>query len=104
MLLNLLSNAVKFTKEGHVILKVQNSTEYKINISVIDRGVGIADDDLPRLFKPGSMLGDIRDNPTGSGFGLHISNRLLEAMGGSYLQVSSKEGEGTVFNFDIPIS
>ena len=104
VLLNLLSNAIKFTKVGHVLLKVQNSYHNSINISVIDRGVGIAEADLSHLFQQFSMMGNFSDNPTGSGFGLHISNRLLEAMGGTLLRVSSKEGEGTTFNFDIPIS
>lgn len=50
------------------------------------------------------MLGDLEENPTGSGFGLHISKKLLEAMGGSELRVSSQMGQGTVFYFELQIA
>lgn len=91
VLLNLLSNAIKFTKSGHVILKIQNSYSNLLNFSVIDSGVGIASDDMSRVFEEFQMLGDFGSNPTGSGFGLTISNRILEAMGGTKLKVSSVE-------------
>ena len=50
------------------------------------------------------MLGDVSENPTGSGFGLYISNALLEVLNGTSLQVTSEMGNGTTFYFDIPIS
>ena len=103
VILNLLSNAIKFTKVGHVILKVQTSYYGQINFSVIDSGVGIAEEDMARLFQQFQMLGDRAENPNGHGIGLHISNRLLEALGGTNLVVSSKLSQGTIFSFDLPI-
>ena len=59
---------------------------------------------MNRLFEEFSMVGDLSINPNGSGFGLHISNRILEAMQGTALRVTSILGQGTTFNFDIPIT
>ena len=49
------------------------------------------------------MLGDRANNPNGHGIGLHISNRLLDALAKTKLSVSSKLNQGTIFYFDISI-
>jgi signal transduction histidine kinase len=78
---NLLSNSVKFTQEGHVRLCVQPSITDHLNFMVSDTGVGIKEDDLPNLFNQFTMFGDRSLNPNGSGFGLYISNLLLQSLG-----------------------
>ena len=80
IILNLISNAIKFTKKGYVMLKIQNSFHGYLNFSVIDSGVGIPEKDIEKLFGQFEMLGDRANNPNGHGIGLHISNRLLDAL------------------------
>ena len=105
ILINLVSNAMKFTHEGEVFLKVelhkQENEELAVHFEVRDTGIGIPDEKLSRLFKAFSQV----DSSTtrkygGTGLGLVISERLVKLMGGE-IGVSSREGEGTCFFFDI---
>jgi len=107
VLVNLLSNALKFTNEGHVALSIELKQQYKhsavINFSVSDTGIGIAGEDISKLFAPFSQA----DNSTtrkygGTGLGLSISTRLVEAMGGR-LNVDSQRGIGSTFSFEIEL-
>jgi len=72
----------------------------QIRFEVIDTGVGISADDLPKLFRPFEQLGDARQRAEGTGLGLAISQRLLQQMG-SALQVESQAGEGSRFWFEL---
>lgn len=107
VLTNLLSNAVKFTHQGAVKLFVRRTrvTEegVRIQFEVKDTGIGMNDEQLGRLFTPFTQA----DTSTtrkygGSGLGLVISNRIVEAMGGE-LEVESKSEEGTVFSFELEL-
>lgn len=105
VLFNLLSNAIKFTSEsGNITLQVRLKEERKLlHIAVIDTGVGIAKENLEKIFE----AFDQEDNSTtrrfgGTGLGLTISSRLVNLMGGQ-LYVESKVGQGSKFYFDIPI-
>nr|MDT0253756.1 PAS domain S-box protein [Endozoicomonas sp.] len=100
VLLNLLSNGVKYTVKGWVECRV--SVERKdIVIEICDTGVGIASEDLEKVFEPfrqvhlGLQIG-------GSGLGLAISRRLVSAMGGR-LDVYSEPGKGSQFIFRLPL-
>ena len=95
-ILNLLTNALKYTNKGSIELCVVN-TGNSINIRVKDTGIGIPKERLNQIF---DMFGD-RINGM-SGLGLHISNSILKYLGTS-LTVSSKEGKGSVFSFDLDI-
>jgi signal transduction histidine kinase/CheY-like chemotaxis protein len=98
---NLLSNAVKFTPAGQVRLvaaTVGDSVAFRIE----DTGVGIAADDLARLFEPFQQARQHRPNVPGTGLGLAISRRLVELMGGR-LEVESAPGRGSVFRFALPL-
>lgn len=106
VLINLIGNAVKFTEKGEVELKIQlleqNSEFSKLRFSVRDTGIGIAPQNIAKIFKAFEQ----EDNSTtrkfgGTGLGLSISNKLLELMGGTKLQVHSTLGEGSTFHFDI---
>ena len=104
---NLVSNALKFTPEGSVSLSVtavpQSPTTAYLLITVQDSGIGIEPEKMGKLFQPFSQA----DSSTsrrfgGTGLGLVISQRLVEAMGGS-ISVISEPGAGSTFSVSVPI-
>jgi signal transduction histidine kinase len=99
----LLDNAIKFThKGGHVF--VEASSEKKmVTVRVTDSGIGIAPERLNELFEPFHQL-DSSDNRRygGVGLGLALARRIIEAHG-STIRVQSKLGQGTRFEFPLPI-
>jgi PAS domain S-box-containing protein len=105
VLINLLNNALKFTAEGSVRLTVRGrimpSGSRRIEFSVKDSGEGMSDTVMRRIFEP-FQQGDNSSTREhgGVGLGLAISKNLVNMMGGS-IQVESREGEGSVFNFYI---
>lgn len=104
ILFNLLSNAVKFTPEaGNVELIVRaNPREETVSFLVTDTGIGIAAEDLSRLFQPFVQL-DTRQTPggQGTGLGLAVVKRLTDRLGGS-VHVESQEGQGSRFMVVLP--
>jgi CheY-like chemotaxis protein len=98
---NLLSNAIKFTPEDGRIEVEARWTEDDASIAVIDNGVGIAADDLQRIFDEFSQVGDIKAREAGTGLGLALSRRLAEAHGGT-IAVTSELGRGTRFEVRLP--
>lgn len=106
MLMNLLSNAVKFTpEEGTIGLEITTDTEREVvHCSVWDTGIGVADDDLRRLFQPFMQLdSSLSRQYAGSGLGLALVYRMAELHGGS-VSVTSKVGEGSRFTISLPWS
>jgi len=104
ILLNLLGNAVKFTPQGSVSLRVTSWGERsQIRFEVIDSGVGIAEKDCMRLFKPFTQVESSSSRRFGgTGLGLSISKRLVELMGGE-IGVQSEIGRGSTFWFTLPL-
>ncbi|MDX1754625.1 MAG: ATP-binding protein [Marinobacter sp.] len=104
ILLNLLGNAVKFTDRGSVVLRVSSRTikpgEDEIDFAVSDTGVGIAKQDLAKVFQSFEQVGEVNRRDSGTGLGLAISQRLARLMGGD-ITVSSVPGEGSCFQFSI---
>lgn len=106
ILINLLKNAAKFTEKGVMKLKISISEEYDINetkirFSVIDSGIGIADEDLKKIFKAFSQVdSSISRKFGGTGLSLTISYQLLGFMN-CELQMESKVGEGSNFYYDL---
>lgn len=105
ILINLGSNAVKFTESGFIRLSVKlvnkNDEHIKICFSVKDTGIGINEDNKSKLFKVFSQTDTSNTRKYGgTGLGLAITKSLIELMGGS-INVESKEGEGSDFNFEI---
>jgi signal transduction histidine kinase len=100
---NLVGNAIKFTPDGGRIHVTGRLEDGHILVSVADNGPGIAESDLPRLFKPFSQL-DM--SPTrhakGAGLGLSICHALVTAQGGT-IDVSSRVGEGSTFRVRLPV-
>lgn len=101
---NLLGNALKFTKQGGITVKTQDkSQENHIVVSVIDTGKGISEKDISRLFQKFQQLESAEENEEGgTGLGLAICKEIVTRHGGK-IWVESKPGEGTAFNFILPI-
>jgi signal transduction histidine kinase/AmiR/NasT family two-component response regulator len=102
VLFNLVGNAIKFTDKGTVTLTVQSLVDGKIRFDVIDSGVGIAPEDLPKIFQSFEQVGDPIKMQSGTGLGLPISKRLIELMGGE-LNVASTVGQGSTFWIEIDL-
>lgn len=102
VLLNLLSNAVKFTPEGDVTVRV-GAREHELLVSVRDTGVGIREEDQPRLFKAFEQIdGQVHLPLGGTGLGLVISKTFVELHGGK-IWVESRPGRGSTFSFTLPL-
>ncbi len=104
MLVNLLTNAVKFTPEGgQVRLEVRaDAAAEMVRFAVYDSGIGIAPDDLARLFQPFVQLDSrLSRQHEGTGLGLALVRRLTELHGGS-VTVESEVGVGSCFTITIP--
>jgi len=102
VLSNLTSNAIKYNRaDGRVVLSVAPGIDGRISVSVTDTGLGIPADRLDQLFQPFNRLGREHGTVEGTGIGLTICQRLVQAMGGVIL-VESTEGQGSRFHFDLP--
>jgi len=100
---NLLSNAVKYSpgKQNQVRLRVQGS-DSQVLLEVVDFGMGIAPDDLPRIFEPFYRADQARCHAQpGYGLGLHLVKRICQALGGS-VTLSSQLGLGTQVQVLLP--
>lgn len=101
ILTNLVGNAIKFTEAGQVRLSLEDD-DLEVRFVVTDTGVGIAPDDLGRLFRPFMQLdAGLTKRHGGSGLGLYISSRLAELLGGR-VDVTSTPGMGSVFTLTLP--
>jgi PAS domain S-box-containing protein len=101
VLLNLLSNAVKYNRPGgSVTLASEDAPEGRFRITVSDTGLGIPPEKMERLFIPFERLGAEQTGVEGSGLGLALSKRLVEAMGG-ILGADSTEGKGSTFWVEV---
>lgn len=95
-MLNLIANAIKYNRQGGEVVVSVVAAADTVQIDVADTGEGIAAADLDSIFVPFERLGAARA-VEGTGLGLGISRRLVEAMGGT-LQVHSEVGSGTTFS------
>ena len=109
ILINLIGNAVKFTEKGGVTFKVLReertevlTTNVRIRFQVEDTGIGIAADELPKIFAPFEQVGNTRRHTEGTGLGLAISRQLVEIMGAE-LKVESTLGRGSIFWFELDL-
>ena len=107
VLTNLLGNAVKFTEKGRVVLRMEelgrSADTITLRISVNDTGIGLAEEELARLFKPFEQAdGSITRKYGGTGLGLVICQRFVRMMGGE-LEVRSEPGKGSTFSFSLAL-
>jgi signal transduction histidine kinase len=96
---NLLGNAIKFSDKGGIRLATQRNSS-DVAISVTDTGIGIAPEHQLHIFDEFWQLSDPQRSK-GSGLGLSISKRLVEAMGGT-IAVTSEAGKGSTFTITLP--
>ncbi len=102
---NILTNAVKYTEKGSITLSVDitriDGDDIILRYSVKDTGIGIKEEDLPKLFSAFERIEEKRNRSIeGTGLGMSITQHLLKMMG-SELKVDSVYGEGSDFYFDI---
>ena len=106
VLLNLLGNAVKFTDRGEVRLRMTARPaapgSVLLRVEVSDTGIGLAPQELRRLFRPFEQVGDGTRRAAGTGLGLAISQQIVQEMGG-IIRVESRPGGGSRFWFELPV-
>jgi len=104
VLANFLSNAIKFSEEDRPILLEAKVEEDHITVSVVDQGPGISAEDQGRLFEKFYQGNTAAKRAgVGSGLGIYIAKKIVEAHGGQ-INVESEIGKGTTFSFTIPWS
>ena len=106
VLINLLGNAVKFTQLGRIKMRVsleqRNADQLWLSACVEDTGSGLTDEEQSMLFEPFTQTSRGLNSQEGTGLGLAISRKYARLMGGD-ITVSSKQGQGSIFQLDIPI-
>lgn len=100
---NLITNAIKFTHEGGRVVVSEKCEGNAAEISISDTGIGIEEEEISKLF----VIGGKRSSPgtaseKGTGIGLILCKELVEKHGGR-IWVESKLGEGSAFNFTLPV-
>jgi len=106
VLLNVLSNAIKYNRTGgSVTLRCERGVGAgdQVSICVADTGMGLSREQLQGLFEPFNRLGAERAGIEGTGLGLVISRRLIEAMGGT-IRLDSTPGVGTEVTISLPVA
>jgi PAS domain S-box-containing protein len=117
ILINLLSNAIKYTEKGRVALRIRlkerkervektlqakASALGRLEFEIEDTGVGIASEDMQRIFEPFVQLNIERGAREGTGLGLTLSRMFVELLGGE-ITIRSEVGRGSTFAFDIVV-
>jgi signal transduction histidine kinase len=102
LFLNLVSNAIKFTDFGWVKI-VQHKNDSEVVIQISDSGMGIPDDDLPKIFGRFYCGGRGKGGNVGSGLGLYLAKQIVESHKGN-IGVSSSVGFGSTFTIQFPLS
>jgi len=101
---NLLDNAIKYTEQGQIDV-IAKKDEKEILVSVQDTGIGIPPEHLSHIFDRFYRVDKSRSRQAGggSGIGLTIARALVEAQGGRIWVESAGSGQGSIFNFTLPI-
>ena len=104
VLLNIVGNSLQYTPAGGSVIISAREEGHEIHIAVKDTGIGIAQDDLPKVFTRFFRVDKSRSRVGGgSGIGLTISKHLVEAHGGSITAESEGLGKGSTFIISLPI-
>ncbi|MCA1658392.1 MAG: response regulator, partial [Verrucomicrobiaceae bacterium] len=103
VLINLISNAIKYNRNGGSVTLSSEKVEDRVRISIVDTGIGIPAERQSQLFIPFERLGAELSTVEGTGLGLALSQRLVEAMDGT-ISVSSVAGQGSTFSIELPLA
>lgn len=99
---NLVDNAIKYTPKGGMSVTV-SKVDGKVRFAIKDTGIGIAVEDVPKLFNKFSRTKDAnKQNVIGTGLGLYVAKQMLEAQGGKIWLESEGVGKGTTFLVELP--
>lgn len=105
VLINLINNSIKFTPKGSISLTIDYDTKHKHIIFIVkDTGIGIAEENLKKVFLPFQQIKDtyVRDTAReGTGLGLTIVKTIIDKLSGN-ISLKSKLGEGSTFYIEIP--
>ena len=102
IMLNLLSNAIKFTPRGGTVTISAAQVGSDCVIRVVDTGIGISAEDLPRIMRPFAQVSSAQTGErSGTGLGLPLSKGLVEKHGGR-MMVASVPGVGTTVTISLP--
>lgn len=99
---NLIDNAIKYSNEGGTVTVSASADQQFVTVSIIDRGIGMPGNVVSNLFHKFYRSHRSRESVAGTGIGLYISKAIVESHGG-HIGVRSTEGEGSTFEFSIPI-
>jgi signal transduction histidine kinase len=102
VMLNLVGNAIKYCRAGDSVTIKAESKKDRLTISVADTGSGIPADALPHIFERFYRVPGAESKASGTGLGLTITRKIIEAHGGE-ITVSSEEGHGATFTFTLPM-
>jgi signal transduction histidine kinase len=104
VLVNLTENAIKYSPDGgHIEVRIDRADE-AMRFSVRDQGIGIAPEEQARIFERFHRLDpNMTRGVGGTGLGLYICRELVQRMGGR-IWVTSREGSGSTFSFDLPLA
>ena len=99
--------SMKYTDQGYIKVSIQHKkTETLCMIHLIctieDSGIGIASENLEKIFSPFERVGDKQNNISGAGLGLAITNQYVQLMNGT-IEVESTKGKGSIFTVTIPV-
>ena len=98
---NLVDNAIKYSPDGGDVITALSTSGDAALVAIADEGIGIAPDDIGRLFVRFSRLGQLADVP-GTGLGLYLARELARLHGGD-ITVASKPGDGSEFTLSLPL-
>jgi len=103
VIMNLVSNAVKFTEQGSVKITARVLEEEKLELSVIDTGIGMEKEGLSKLFAPFQQIEEsLTKQYEGTGLGLYLSRKLADLLNGE-IRVKSEYGRGSEFTFVLAL-
>jgi len=104
VLRNLVANAIRYTQSGGVLVAARKRGKHRLRIEVWDTGIGIAPDQLDRIFEEFYQVSNAsRDRSRGIGLGLAIVRRTASVLG-EQVSVRSRQGHGSVFAIELPIN
>ncbi len=101
VLTNVLSNAIKYNRRGGTVHLSVTADDARVLLTVTDTGVGIAPEQMPKLFRAFERLGAEATGIEGTGLGLTISRQLIELMDGR-IEIESQHGAGTTVRLQLP--